>query len=237
MAISIAHRAQVVSTSNTTSYATSGTYTPGANSLLVVAVCSVIVGGTGETPNSMTGHGLTFSTALTLGTSTFTQTGNTFKVTVYVQDAGGSPSSTAVTAGFASTHNACSIHELEVTGWDTSGGAAGAIVQNPTNTGSDASLEVTLASAGSSDNRPITFGFQARNAGAFTVDGDWSLGHSAAVNSPSVTAGDAFRNDAFDTTMTFTSDGVNPWLTVGLEIKAAGGGVVFTPRLPLLGVG
>jgi hypothetical protein len=225
LAIAFTHRAQLFSTNNVASYATSGTYTPAANSLIVVFVINSLAASPLD-PTSVTGHGLSFA-QISLSGRTFD---TTHTLSVWVVNAGASPTSAAVTADFNSVNQTgCVIIETEITGWDTGGTASAAIVQNPTQTGSDLSMEMnTLASASAADNRPITFGGIARNS-SLTVDADWTLGFSSSFNSPATGGGSAFRTDAFDTSMTFTASGNNAWRTVGLEIKAAAAGVSLTP--------
>src|SRR4051812_9279918 len=110
-------RASVFSTTAASSYATTGTYTPAANSLLVAFVENSLAA-TPLDPTTFTGHGVTW-TKLTLSSRLLS---TTHCVSIWVANAGGSPSSAAVTAGFgAVSQTGCSVVEYEIAGdWDNS---------------------------------------------------------------------------------------------------------------------
>lgn len=143
MALAFTRRASLYSTTAAASYATTGTYTPAANSLLVAFVVGA---GTTDDPNHgtpFTGHGVSWS-KLTLSANALS---TTHALSVWVADAGSSPTSAACTAQWTSNRTGCAIIEFEITGAELGGGAAAAIIQNPTNTGTGTSGSFSLAAA------------------------------------------------------------------------------------------
>lgn len=209
-------KAAVYSTSGATSYATTGTWTPKSHSLIVAFVVSTL-GSSPLDPTGVTGHGLTFTqialTARLIST--------THSVSVWVADAGASPTTTATTASYNGVSQTGGVVvEFEVEGADLSGGASAAIVQKPTNNGSGTAETVTLAAAGNSANRALIFGAQLSNA-AQTATGSWTLTVGAAgnFNTPATGAAGMFNNTSFDTAGAMTGANV-AWRMVGLEVKA-----------------
>lgn len=213
----ITYRASLYSTTNATSYATSTTYTPAANSLLVafvaVSATSPVV------PPTIAGHGLTWS-AVTLTDHALS---TTHRIDVYVALAGASPSSAAFTvSGYSGNQTGAVLIEFEITGHDLSVTALNNIIQSPTATGSGTTGTVTLASAAVSTNRPLSFFVHLANE-ATTPRTNWTETASADgnYNNPA-TGGEAqFRSDAFETTSTATWLTSSSWLGVALEIKGA----------------
>lgn len=197
MALAFNYRASVYSTTAATSYATTGTYTPAAGSLLVAFVISTL-GATPLDPSTFTGHGVTW-TMLTLSARLLS---TTHSISVWVALAGASPSSAAATAGYgAVSQTGAAIIEFEITGANVSGSAAAAIVQNPTNTGTATSGSVTLASAADAINRALSFWCHLANE-ATTPRANWTETASADgnFNVPATGAEGQFRSDAFETT-------------------------------------
>lgn len=221
MAIVSTYRASVYSTTAATSYATTGTYTPAANSLLVAFVVTCL-GATPLDPSTFTGHGVTW-TQLTLSARTLS---TTHAVSVWVALAGASPSSAAATAGYgAVSQTGGAVIEFEVTGADVSGTAAAAIVQNPTATAATGTTgTVTLSAAGGTDNRPLSFWLHLANE-ATTPRANWTetAGADGNFSLPSTGAEGQFRNDAFETTATATWTTSINWRGVAVEVKAEPG--------------
>lgn len=218
-AIAVTYKGSVYTTSNTQStYTSSPTWTPTANSLLVACVVTTYSSSPTD-PSDVSGHGITY-TKLTLGTSTLS---TTHQLSIWVAKAGGSPTSAAAVATVTSTNGTGGVViELEVTGADVTGTAAQAIVvSNATNNGSSTSRTVTLASASDVKNRPIIFAVQLSNT-AQTQNGSWTIGQHATpnFNTPATGASAAWRTDAFNTSGAV--DGANvAWRCVGIEVKGA----------------
>lgn len=210
------YRASVYSTSGASSYATTGTYTPAANSLIVVFQVNSLASSPLE-PTSVSGHGVSFS-KLTLSARTIS---TTHSISVWVASAGASPSSAAVTANFNSVNQTgCALIEFEVTGW-SGASALAAVIQNPTNNGTGTSGSVTLSAATDADNRPLSFFVHLANE-ATTPRTNWTetAGADGNFNNPATGAEGQFRNDTFETTASATWTGNVAWRGVALEINA-----------------
>jgi hypothetical protein len=226
MAVGFNYRASIYDTVGGTSFATTSTYTPASNSLLIACIQF----SNQATPTSVTGHGVTWTRL------SFTRTLDvTHQLEVYVADSGASPTSAAVTINFSLSRNGCSITEYEVTGVDLSGGVAAAIVQNPTNNGSGTSGSVTLASAGAAANRPIAFFVHLANE-ATTPRTNWTepAGSDGSYFNPSTGAEVQYRSDTFETTASASWSSSSLWRGVALELKeggASGSGSAFDALL------
>lgn len=210
------YRASVYSTTAASSYATTGTYTPAANSLIVVFEVNSLAS-TPLEPSTMTGHGATFS-KLTLSARLLS---TTHSLSVWVADVGASPSSAAVTAGFAGVNQTgCALIEFEVTGW-SGASALAAVIQNPTNNGTATSGSVTLSAASASGNRPLSFWVHLANE-ATTPRTNWTetAGSDGNFNNPATGAEGQFRNDAFETTASASWTGNVAWRGVAIEINS-----------------
>jgi predicted aconitase with swiveling domain len=218
MALAFAYRSSVYSTTAATSYTCAPTYTPAAGSLLVAFVVTTL-GATPLDPTTVTGHGVSFS-KLTLTARTLS---TTHAVSVWIANAGVSPTSVACIASYgAVSQTGGTVTEFEVTGADLTT-LAGSIVQNPTNTGSGTSGSVVLAAAGSADNRPMSFWLHLANE-ATTAQSLWTLtaGATGNFNTPATGAAGQFRTDAYETPATATWTGNVAWRGVAIEVKALG---------------
>jgi hypothetical protein len=217
----IRYRASLYSTGNATSYATSATYTPQAESLLVAFVC---VGSTEQAAApTVSGHGVSW-TALSLANHLLS---STHRIDVYVANAGASPTSAAFTvSGFGSNRTGCTITEFEVRNASLSGGVTSAVVQKPTNNGTGTSGSVTLAAATAARNRPISFFAHLANE-VSNAQTNWTLetGARGNFNTPATSAIGQFRNDAFETTASSSWSTSSAWRGVALEIAVADTGI------------
>jgi len=218
MAIVTTYRSSVYSTTAATSYTCAPTYTPAASSLLVACVVTTL-GATPLDPTTVTGHGVSF-TMLSLSARLLS---TTHAVSVWIANAGGSPTSVACVASYgAVSQTGGAIIEFEVTGADLTGTLAASIVQNPTNTGTATSGSVTLAAPGKPENRPLSFWLHLANE-ATTAQSLWTLtaGATGNFNTPATGAAGQYRADSFETPATASWTTSALWRGVALEIKAA----------------
>lgn len=218
MALVFTRRASVYSTTAAASYATTGTYTPAANSLLVAFV--VGAGNTNDPDHSTTpfaGHGVSW-TKLTLSANALS---TTHALSAWVADAGSSPTSAACTAQWASNRTGAAVIEFEVTGAELGGGASAAILQNPTNNGTGTSGSLNLAAATMAENRPLAFFVHLANE-ATTPRSLWTEDASADgnFNNPATGAEAQYRSDAFETTASASWTASSAWRGIALEVRA-----------------
>lgn len=139
-------------TADQSSY-TTPSVSPGANSLMILAVCNTLNGGTASTP-TVTGCGLTWDSLGTLSGFYF----GVCKVTVF-RAMGASPSAGALTIDFSSTtQKNCGYVLLDCANMDTSGpNGTGAVAQAvtvypPGGEPTSANPSVTLSSFSAADN-------------------------------------------------------------------------------------
>jgi hypothetical protein len=219
MALVITFRSSVADTTSAMTYTCAPTYTPAANSLLVVGY---VTSPEGIDPDSITGHGVSF-TKLPITDEVI---GVARRVGIWVANAGASPTSAAVVATFATNRTGCIIIEFEVTGADMSGGATGAIVQSPSlEAGSSTGWTATnlLAAASHADNRAIAFWANAANGVITEAGGNWAEPTGADIGHPSPTT----RLEAQYTPSTFDRSPAASWsaavdsMVAAVEIKAA----------------
>lgn len=219
MALTITWRAAVYSTGAAASYATTGTYTPAANSLVVAFVVGSLASSPTD-PTGVTGHGVTFS-QVTLSANLLPAASSTHAISVWVALMGASPTTAACTATWGSNRTGAVVDEFEIIGWGGSS-ALNAIVQQPTNIGTTGTGSVTLSAAGNSNNRPMSFFVHLANETS-TGRANWTAtaGGTGNFNSPATGAIGQFRSDAFETTATATwSSSTVGWFGVALEIRA-----------------
>lgn len=231
--LTINYRASRYDTAAATSYATTGTYSPAANALLIC----LVVGCLASSPNDpdhatspFTGHGVSW-TKLSLSANTL---GGTHALSVWVANAGASPSSAACTAQWTSNRTGCALIEFEVNGADLSGGASAAIVQKPTTTGTGTGTgDQSLSAAGQAQNRPLAFFVHLANE-ATTPRANWTetTGADGNFNNPATGVEGSYRSDAFETTYSATWTTSSAWRAVALEIKAAAVSGTSSPNLP-----
>lgn len=226
---------------NATSYATSGATTGGASRLILCFVSSQRSGATPSKP-SVTGQGLTFAECdTTNGTATFnTVATSRSRITVY--RAMGSPTAGEFTVDFGTeTQIGCLAHFIEFDGVDTSGSnGSGAIVQAAANAAngvlSSATLTVTLAAFGSSNNRPCA-GFSLDINNTVTHESGWTEIHDAAIGAPNQGLETQWHASSADTTATGKPAATADMGGVAVEIKAAAAATTTLRFLSLLGVG
>lgn len=216
MAVSGVHKASVYSGSNLTSYST-GSWTPSANRLAIVAVQSELSGS--PAAPTLSGNSLTWSQLASYQDDT---SGTQSRITIFVAKTGSSPSAGAVTADFGAVAQAgCNIIVDEFNGVDVSGTALQAIVQNKNGSidASGTSETITLNSAITSGNASYgAFHHQADEGTSFGTGyaelGDGShAGPSSALQSEYKATG----STTVDASWT-TSSGKG---AIALEIKAS----------------
>ncbi len=221
MALAYTFRAAIFSTTAATAYATTSTYQPAANSLLIAFVvgCSTtVVDPDGATP--FAGHGLTW-TKVTL---TANDLSTTHATSVWVANSGGSSSTAACTATWGSNRTGGVVVEFEVTGWDTNLTAAQAVLQNPTATGTGTSSSITALVQKKAGSRVIAFNLHLANeATTPKASPAWTetAGADGNFNSPTTGAEVEFLNSAFDGSPTASWSTSSLWRMVALEVAAA----------------
>jgi len=203
---------------NATVY-TTGSWTPPQNALLVLYICNAA---TTDDPSSVVGNGVTWSKKASVND------GSGSRVGLWVADSGVAPTAGVITVTFAAQQGGCSLLVFALTGVDLSGGALAAVVQAPSNSGSATSGSVTLAAAGSSNNRPIVC-FLHRANELTTPRAAWSEIGDGSYSGPLRGTETQWRSDAFETTASATwASNVN-WAGLAGEIKAGTPPVVLTP--------
>jgi hypothetical protein len=232
MAITITWKSSIYTTTAGGQTA-SPTWTPAANALLVACVVQSYSSSPLD-PTGVSGHGVSYS-KLTLGTSTLS---TTHQLSIWVAEAGASPTSAAEATTVSGTTTGSCIIAFEVTGAEVSGNALQAIVASTaTNNGTGTAETVTLAAAANANNRAIIFGVQLSNtapaaAGSWTLTGTAGTGNGATgnYNTPATGAIALFNNSTFDTAGAATGANV-AWRMVGIEIAAAKEGSDSTVRV------
>lgn len=218
MALTFTYRASQYTTTAGASYALTS-YTPAANSLLVAFVVGC---GDNTDPNHatqpFTGHGVTWTKKAISNNALST----THALSVWVANAGASPTSESCTARWATNRTGAAIIEFEITGWNDSLSAVDALVQAVTNTGTGTSGSFTLSAASSEANRPLAFFVHLANQGT-TPRANWTepSGADGNFNNPATGAAAQYRDDAFETTASASWTTSSDWRGIGLEIAAA----------------
>ncbi len=229
------YRASLYSTGQNTTYPTSGTYTPAANSLLVAFVS---VSGSQVAPPTVAGHGVSW-TSVTLSAHNLS---TTHRLDCFIANSGSSPTAAAFTvSGYSGNQTGCVITEFEVIGAYLSGGLSAAVIQSPTNTGGPGtSGTVTLSAGQSANNRPLAFFVHLANE-ASTARTNWTLetGAFGGYSSPATGAIGEYRSDAFETTASASWTSSALWRGIALEIAASGssipvGAISLSGQAPVL---
>lgn len=219
-----------------TGYSTAS-ISPSANALILVAVHGEDADGSnGDAPSSLSGNGLTW---VKVDDVVFYTGYNNISLW---RSMGASPSTGAITITFPNNENWCAWSVVEFTGVDTSGSnGSGAVVQSANNTGTSASLTVTLSAFSDASN--ATYGafadFRDLSSGTntFTVGTGFTQAH--AVNDQI-----GYRQDlgteyllGNDTSVDGSFSSVDNIGAIAIEIKiAAAGGSTYPARLTLMGV-
>jgi hypothetical protein len=205
-------------TTDTTTY-TSATWTPPANALLCLFICSHT---NLDEPSSVTGHGVTYSKKTSQAISTNSRIG------LWVADSGGSPTSVGDSATWGTNRTGCQMIPFALTGVDLSGGALAAVVQAPVNSGTGNTATVTLAGAGAAGNRPI-MGIGTQLGEAITPRTNWAEIGDGSIATPARRLEAQWRSDTFETTASGTwTTATFDWGAIAAEIKEAAGGAVLT---------
>lgn len=236
-------RASVFSTTAAASYATTGTYTPAAHSLLVAFVENSL-SATPLDPTTFTGHGVTW-TKLTLSTRILS---TTHCASVWVADSGASPTSAAATAGFNSiSQTGCSIIEFECSDdIELAGGPTNAVRLATVGTSASGTTgTVTYSAKTRADSAQISCFLHLANE-VTNPRASWTESTSPAAdgsfNTPATGFEAQYRNDGtFETTSTATWSTTINWLAIGLEIlpaiRAGVGAIALAGQVALLVLG
>ena len=222
MAITRAALTNGTSDADTTSYNTAS-ISPGGDKLLLCAVAqSAYDSGNNDQP-TLSGNGLTW---VAIGSIVGAGGWSTYSRITLFRAMGASPSSGAVTISFTNQQDSVLWDIQEFDGVDTSGtNGSGAIVQNATNSGTAASLTVTLSAFGDSAN--ATYGcfervrdgtVQGQSPGTgFTELTDISLNFYTTYN---MMLHVEWRNDNDTTVDSSTSSAWESTTGIAVEIKA-----------------
>src|SRR5678816_1666764 len=130
----VIYRASVYSTSAAATYTTSPTTTPAAGSLLLAFVVSCYASSP-LVPTGVTGHGQTYTQVTPPSNALST----THLISLWIANAGGSPTNAAVVASQSGTTTGGAVIEFEVTDWDSVEGLLSAISYLATATGTGTS--------------------------------------------------------------------------------------------------
>lgn len=204
-------------------YTASPTWTPAANSLLVALVvgCSA----SPSDPTGVTGHGQTYSKVV-LPTATLS---TTHIMSVWVANAGASPSSVAEVASFDGTPTGDALICFEITGWESDElpiNAFGTSINTGTGSGTTGTVTLSLRPDVTSEHVNLSFWLHLANE-ATTPRTNWTetAGADGNFNSPATGAEAQFRTDVFELTNTATWTGNVSWRGLGLVVR----GTATTP--------
>lgn len=206
---------------------TTGSFTPGANDLIIFCVAGVRGGSTNPTVPTITDSvGLTWtdiSEFLPLTTGV-----NRLRMSVFAAQAGASPPAMTVTATYGATLTACVWQWATVSGSDVANGVLQSILNIVTTVADSANannLSITLAAASDSNNRPFLFATHTSNE-VTTPRTNWTELGDAGVASPAFASQSQWRSDTFETTATASWSTSSIFGGIAFEIKNAvvGGG-------------
>ena len=212
-------RGSLSSTTDATSYSTSGSYDPTDNSLVLACV----VNSKASSPDipTFSGNGLTWvqvSTRVFGGSSTHRQT--------VFRAMGASPTSTAGTADFAgATQTGCIIKVIEYANAETSGSnGSGAIVQASTNAATSTNPTLTLSALNTGKANAV-IGFAAHLAGGTTygsAEASWTESTpELAYSTPTSGMVTVHRLITTDNSITITGASTD-WCVTGIEVCPLG---------------
>lgn len=203
------------STTDASSYLT-GTLTPLPNCVLLIFIEAHRGGSTAVATPTLGGGGLTYTSQATNAyRTTGTIRGKQF---CYRAKLGTSPGSFKITIDFGATHQNCHwfiycVKNTPLTGAN----AADAILQQPVATGTGTTGTVTLAAAGASANRPISFFTHFVNE-VTTPRTNWTELSDQRHASPAAASEVQWRSGAFETTSTATWSKSSDWGGISLEL-------------------
>ncbi len=203
-----------------TSYLNSS-WTPPTDGIILVNTHSRRNGGP-DTP-TMSGNSLTW-----------TQIGATLSdndsggLSLFAADTSGSAVGATTIDFGANTQVHCTASFFQATGVDISGGLASAFVQQPTDTGTGTSGEITLAAAGNANNRAISFFWHLANE-ASTERTNWTEIDDLAGGGRNRGLITQYRDDAFETTASASWTSDVKWAGMAVELLAAAVGGLSMP--------
>jgi hypothetical protein len=217
MALAFTAQSQVNTTTNATSYATTASFTPSANSLLICIVCASSTDTTQTDPTSVSGNGVTYSELDSVFQSGVDTVGLWVGTTA-------SPSAGVVTAsGWGTSRTGCNMTVIEVTGADMSSGTTSAIVagsvQKHNGTGTATTASLTMNAAADSNDR--AFGFFVHTANeTVAADANNTLGSTGSYATPNRGAGFVWNTSAFNNPgVSWTTSAA--WRAIGAEVAVA----------------
>lgn len=194
------------------------TWTPAANSLLVALVVGCSASPTD--PTGVTGHGQTYSKVV-LPTATLS---TTHIMSVWVANAGASPTSVAEVASFGGTPTGNAIICFEITGWEDSEQAINAFGTNidtgTAATGTTGTVNLSLRPDVTSEHVNLSFWLHLANE-ATNPRTNWTetVGADGNFNNPATGAEAQFRTDVFELTNTATWTTSINWRGLGLVVR------------------
>lgn len=222
----ITYKSSIYSTTAGPTYTCSPTWTPTANSL-VVAFC-VSCATSPADPTGVTGHGLTY-TKLTLSANTIS---TTHLLSIWVANAGSSPSSTACVMTLGGSPTGGAVIEFEITGWRdvediiNAFGKASLIETGTSTTGTTGTVTLNLRPDVTSEHVELSFWCHLANE-ATTPRVNWTetAGADGNFNNPATGAEGQFRTDAYELTSTATWTTSINWRGYALTVR----GTATTP--------
>jgi hypothetical protein len=185
-------------------FTASPTWTPQANSLLVAL--SVGCSASPTDPTGITGHGLTY-TKITIPTATLS---TTHIMSIWVANAGASPSSVAEVASFGGTPTGNALICFEITGWESdepisNAFGTGTLINTATGTATTGTVNLSLRPDVTGEHVQLSFFLHLANE-ATTPRASWTetAGADGNFNTPATGAEAQFRTDVFELTSTAT---------------------------------
>lgn len=219
MAITKTNLTTGTNTTDATSFQT-GSITPTANRLVLLAVLSTIASTTPNTPTA-SGNGLTY---VEIANITFHTIASPWSRLTIFRAMGASPSTGRITMDFGGqTQGSCNWSVSEYDGIDTSGSnGSGAIVQSATNSADSSAgpLTVTLAAFGNANNATFA-AFGSGLNGSFAPNGGLTEIHDVATSSPAATL-ETCWSASNDTSPDATPNTTGDLAGIAVEIKAVG---------------
>lgn len=204
------------STTNASSYAWGASFTPTANSFLVVFVYST---GSVTASPTMTGGSLTW----TLQSSAINAASSGNSIYCFTAPVGASPSSTTITfdcTGDASTGVLMSLAQF--TGQSTSGTIAQVKINTSSTTSTNANFSFN-SSVSTNNGYFIGWVDASPSANVSTAPSNWTEADDIAISSPNANIATAYRSGGETTSGAFTfTNGSATWLSFGIEVNVAG---------------
>jgi hypothetical protein len=225
MALAVTTRVALGDTTATTVY-TTASFTPTANSLLIVALETSR--GSSLTPDLAVITNSGISLTWVQMADHIWGVGN--RLTIFGAIIGSAPAAMTVTATFANALTACGHSVFDVTGSDAAAhGIAQTLVQSVVTTAGSTglSLALTLAAAGNANNRPFLAVVHSVNE-VYTLEtgNNWAqIGALAGHSGPPAGFITAWKSDGFDTSVTASWATSTGYGAIAFELKALVGGV------------